>query len=67
MPYELTNPFAQDDQYPDPTETDLKDPMFEKVWQAIKDWDISRYNNGLYAEPTGNDVMHILLAVRSSY
>jgi hypothetical protein len=54
-----------DKAYPDPTERDLADPLFERVWQAIKGWDISRTSDRLYAGATGNDVMHILGAVRS--
>jgi hypothetical protein len=49
-----------DPEYPDPTENDLANPVFEAIWQAIKSWDISRYKDGLYSGPTGNDVMHIL-------
>jgi hypothetical protein len=48
----------------EPTEADLVDPLFGAVWQAIKGWDISRHNNGLYAGPTGNDVCTILDAIR---
>jgi hypothetical protein len=57
--------------YPDPTEADLQDPDFEAVWDAIKGWDLSRYlehPSGLrsYSGATGNDVMHILLALKHS-
>ena len=58
---------GKDISYPDPTEADLKDPDFEAVWDAIKKWDISRYGDERsYAGATGNDVMHILLALKHS-
>ena len=50
--------------YPDPTEADLESPEFNAIWDAIKGWDVSRYNNGLYAGANGSDVMHILAALR---
>lgn len=52
------------DDYPDPTEEQLRSPRFEAVWRAIKGWDISR-DGGTegYHGPTGNDVMHILNAL----
>jgi hypothetical protein len=58
-------------EYPDPTEADLKDPDFEAVWDAIKEWDLSRHRetksgHRLYSGATGNDVMHILLALKHS-
>ncbi len=58
-------------EYPDPTDTDLNDPDFEAVWNAIKEWDLSRFRetkdgHRLYAGATGNDVMHILLALKHS-
>ena len=49
-----------DPDYPDPTAEDLENPTFNRIWDAIKHWDISRYNDGLYSGPTGNDVMHIM-------
>jgi 3-oxoacyl-[acyl-carrier-protein] synthase III len=54
--------------YPDPTDKDLNDPLFEAIWQAIKDWDICRdpINTVLYASATGNDVMRILKKVRKA-
>lgn len=57
-------------EYPDPTTEDLKRPDFKAVWQAIKDWDISRNGSAgpgptLYSGPTGNDVMHILNALEA--
>lgn len=52
------------DEYPNPTDDDLADPEFEAIWQAIKGWDMRRTPNDLYSGPTGNDVMHILNALR---
>lgn len=52
-------------EYPDPSESDLVDPAFEAIWQAIKGWDLSREQaDGMYSGATGNDVMHILNALR---
>lgn len=52
---------------PDPTEVDLADPEFERVWQAIKGWDISTDSeHRWYSGATGNDVMTILNALRST-
>ena len=55
--------------YPDPTEADLVDPQFEAVWQAIKTWDLSREQptegHRMYHGANGNDVMHILNALRA--
>jgi hypothetical protein len=53
------------DDYPDPTPEMLDgDPLFDAIWNAIKHWDISRHNDGLYSGPTGNDVRHIYDAIR---
>ena len=52
--------------YPNPTEADQADPVFEAIWQAIKRWDVSRGGGALYSGATGSDVMHILQAVRVS-
>ena len=52
--------------YPEPTPEMLDgDPLFDAIWHAIKGWDISRHNDGLYSGPTGNDVRHIYDAIRS--
>ncbi len=51
--------------YPDPTESDLKDPAFNAIWAAIKGWDISREPAATYSGTTGNDVMRILLELRA--
>jgi hypothetical protein len=51
--------------YADPTTEMLDgDPLFEAIWQAIKGWDISRHNDGLYSGPTGNDARHIYDAIK---
>lgn len=51
--------------YPEPTQEDLNNPLFEQIWQAIKGWDIKRHNAELYAGATGNDVCHILQHLQS--
>lgn len=60
--------FVNSIEYPNPTEDDLKDPAFEAIWAAIKQWDLSRSlepnQNRMYAGATGNDVMHILFKLR---
>ena len=51
----------------EPTQQDLQDPLFEAIWQAIKDWDIRRSvanEEPLYSGATGTDVMKILSPVR---
>jgi len=51
-------------EYPDPTQEMLNgDPLFDAIWNAIKEWDISRHNDGMYAGPSGNDVRHIYDAI----
>jgi hypothetical protein len=41
----------------------LQSPVFNAIWNAIKGWDISRHNNGIYSGPTGNDARHIFDAL----
>ncbi len=57
---------GKDPAYPDPTPADLESPEFNAIWEAIKGWDVSRrphlYRS--YSGATGNDVMHILNALR---
>ncbi len=48
-----------------PTDADLCDPEFQRVWQAIKGWDIKRNAHEGYAYADGSDVMTILNAIRS--
>lgn len=50
---------------PNPTEADLKDPLFEAVWQAIKAWDVNvpGYYEG-YTGASGSHVMLILDEIR---
>lgn len=38
-------------------------PLFEPIWQAIKDWDIERTRGRGYAGATGNDVQAIIDAI----
>ena len=58
---------SHEEGYPDPTPDDLNDPEFNAVWNAIKGWDLCRFPSiGLVEGATGNDVMHILLALRKA-
>jgi hypothetical protein len=51
--------------YPEPTPAMLdNDPLFDAIWDAIKRWDISRHNDGMYSGLTGNDVRHIYDAIK---
>ena len=50
--------------WPDTTSKMLTDPRFEKIWQAIRTWDIAvpgHYHG--YCEATGNHVRAILEAL----
>lgn len=51
---------------PNPTETDLADPVFESIWQVIKSWDVNvpDYYSG-YCGASGSHVMLILNALRA--
>lgn len=49
----------------EPTQKDLESPAFNAIWNAIKNWDIDRGENGPdkrcnYSGATGTDVMAIL-------
>lgn len=59
--------WPNDPEYPDPKPEDLERPEFQAVWNAIKQWDLSRRPNTestrLYAGASGSDVMHILNAL----
>ena len=48
----------------EPTKEDLKDPMFNAIWGAIKGWEIERKPEDGIAAATGTDVMAILSEVR---
>lgn len=48
-----------------PTASDLEDPEFEAVFQAMRGWDIERQRGEGYAGANGTDVMTILNAIRS--
>ena len=51
--------------YRDPKPEDLSDPIFEAIWQTIKQWDINvpeEYSG--YCGATGNHVCAILDAIR---
>lgn len=47
-----------------PTDEMHGDPLFNAIWGAIKSWDISRHNDGIYSGPTGNDARHIYDAIK---
>lgn len=68
FPDTFLNYFVDSIDYPNPSEDDLKDPAFECIWAAIKQWDLSRSletcRNRVYAGATVHDVMHILLKLR---
>ena len=50
--------------YRDPKPEELQDPLFERIWQAIKTWDINvPAEYGGYSESTGNHVCAIMDAV----
>lgn len=61
--------YFHDPDYPSPPPELLTDHMFNAIWKAIKDWDISRYpeekqgGHRMYAGANGSDVMHILNAI----
>ena len=48
----------------DPTEEDLKKPLFEAIWQAIKKWDIEKEYGQWRAGATGTDVKIIMNAFK---
>jgi hypothetical protein len=51
--------------YREPTLDELKDPLWNRIWQVIKSWDINvpgEYE--LYMNATGNHVCAIYDAVR---
>jgi hypothetical protein len=43
----------------------LNDPLFNAIWNAIKNWDISRHNDGIYSGSTGDDARHIYDAIKT--
>ncbi len=49
----------------EPTKADLVDTTFNKIWQAIKGWDIRRSGPEGIADATGTDVMTILNAINA--
>jgi hypothetical protein len=51
---------------PDPTEADLRDPVFNIIWDVIKSWDVNvpAYYEG-YSGASGSHVMLILNALRA--
>ena len=49
--------------YRDPTPKELKDSLWNHIWEAIKDWDIRIPEHGGYSGATGNHVCEIYDAV----
>jgi hypothetical protein len=53
--------------YRDPTEAELKDPLWNEIWQAIKSWDINVPEEyGGYTGATGNHVCVIYDILRAA-
>ena len=52
--------------YRDPTEVELADPLWNHIWQAIKDWDIRVPEHEGYSGATGNHVCEIYDAVQEA-
>lgn len=53
--------------YRDPTKEDLESPVFNAIWECIKEWDINvpeEYEG--YAGASGNHVCAILDALKDS-
>ncbi len=42
------------------------DPVWQAIWRAIKDWDVSRTGAGSYHAPTGEEVTVIYEAVQGA-
>jgi hypothetical protein len=52
-------------EFPDPTDEYLRDPVFDKIWNCIKSWDINvpgAYSG--YCGAMGNHVRAIMDAIR---
>lgn len=64
--HEISAGYSLMDKMPNPTPTDLADPVFEAIWKIIKSWDVNvpDYYVG-YTGATGSHVMLILNAIRS--
>ena len=51
--------------YREPTTEEMKDPLWERIWEVIKSWDINvPAEYGGYCGATGNHVCAIYDAVR---
>lgn len=48
----------------EPTKDDLESPLFNRIWEVIKGWDIQRKPGEGYAGATGTEVMAIIEAVK---
>jgi hypothetical protein len=51
----------------EPTDLDLRSSEFNAVWNAIKEWDISRADDKGYSGATGTDVKIILNALKKEH
>ena len=49
-----------------PTSEDLAHPLFEPIYQAIRDWEIKRAGDGDFTPATGIDVVKIIDAIRDA-
>jgi hypothetical protein len=53
--------------YRDPTQAELKDPLWNEIWQAIKSWDINVPEEyGGYTGATGNHVCVVYDILRAA-
>lgn len=55
-------------QYPDPTEEELKSPLFNAIWGVIKGWDISedpQAMNPMRTSAMGNHAVAIMHAIHA--
>ncbi len=67
LPDSNVDRYFNDPEYPDPTPEMLNnDPLFDAIWKAIRGWDISRHNDGIYCDSNGNDARHIYDAIKNA-
>ena len=52
--------------YRAPTQEELKSPLFNRIWEATKDWDVRTPEHGGYMGVTGNHVCEIMDAVKAA-
>jgi predicted phage-related endonuclease len=68
-PITMVEPLSTRPPYPNPTDADLADPLFEAVWQCIKTWDVHvpEFDGpSLYAGANGSHALLIVRAVRAA-